>query len=734
LLRLATLGSPSAVVAAAARLLKQFNNYMHVRLLVMKPGHAELLLHIDPTVVSEEIGTAPHLFTGVLAALMDRWGCTEVTSRILYSQASLKNIITMLYARRGLRYEEASGRASVDGQVIAHPVRLGTERLGEYTVLAAAADPVSSAGNAVALHTDLLDEGQVLLRRGECYDAPYSRIELQWSSASLATRLMAMALTLLPGVRRWQAGRLARQHQHERQLFELSRTLHRVRSSRAELARARRNAEIYVRTLERTANEGRARLRQAQESLRHSHLELHQLFNIAIPLCVIDRNLTIVRVNDSFCTYFGLSQQETIGRPCYEIVRSSMCRTPQCFFKQVVGGINLCEFEEEIVVRGRRRLSCMITAVPFRSETGDLLGIVENFVDISLLKRTEISLRASEERYRRLAETSNDVILATDESGVITYINQAGVALSRYAHGQIIGHPVSKLLPQLPFPGAAAGGIAERHHLETAQLLDALGHSIAVEVSTAHLQEQGRFSGVLLYIRDISERIVTQRRIQESLQEKEALLREIHHRVKNNLQIISSLLDMAGNRSDDPRVSAALSAARTKIFAMALIHAQLYQSKRFDRIDMDAHVRDLTTNLAAIYGSDKPVELVCPRSGLVLSVTQAIPCALVLNELISNAYKHAFGKGQPGRIEITLARNDDNWMQMQVSDNGCGMPTTLDVQHTGSLGLKLVRTLVLKQLHGRLTIDNHDGTRVHITFPILAQEEIPNHEADHDRR
>jgi PAS domain S-box-containing protein len=549
------------------------------------------------------------------------------------------------------------------------------------------------------------------------------------------SRSAAALLGRLPPLRRARHKQRQVAAEVEKRLFDAQKALHRARATRAEIVAGRKAIEGYARTLEKKIAERNATLSQVQASLQRSHVELNQLFNIGVPLCLIDRGLKIQRVNESFCTYFGLRKEEVIGHACQDVVRSSMCRGPQCLLKQVMGGMNFCEFEEDILVRGRRTVSCMVTAVPFRSEDGELVGIVENFIDIARLKRAENSLRSSEERYRLLLETSNDIILATDEVGAIAYINQAGVDRSGHSLTQLIGRHVIELIPQYRFiPPPGEGEELERDppHLQTASIISSDGGRIPVELSASVLSERGRFSGMLLYARDISERISAARRIQDSLKEKEALLKEIHHRVKNNLQIISSLLDLAGNRAANPAVATALAAARSKIFAMAIIHSQLYQSERFDHIDMDRHVQDLAVNLAAIFGGDKAVQLRCLEGGVCLSVTQAIPCALVLNELISNAYRHAFPRGgDAGTITVAMHPLPDGCLAIEVTDDGCGIPPSVDLQRTTSLGLKLVRNLVEKQLRGRLEIIQGGGTRVRIVFKV--QEEGSAHDKHPDR-
>jgi two-component sensor histidine kinase len=227
---------------------------------------------------------------------------------------------------------------------------------------------------------------------------------------------------------------------------------------------------------------------------------------------------------------------------------------------------------------------------------------------------------------------------------------------------------------------------------------------------------------VQVVVRDITARKLTEKQLKASLKEKEVLLKEIHHRVKNNLQIISSLLDLSRRRTENQEVVDLLSAARAKVHTMALIHTQLYQSERFDRIDMQSHIRDMIIHLSQLYGAKENITPIINASDVHLSVTQAIPCALALNELISNVYRHAFQQGEEGTVEVSMEQSSDGTISLNVKDDGIGIPEEIDINETDTLGLKLVRNLVLGQLSGRLQIERNDGTEILIEFRVVEEE------------
>lgn len=219
---------------------------------------------------------------------------------------------------------------------------------------------------------------------------------------------------------------------------------------------------------------------------------------------------------------------------------------------------------------------------------------------------------------------------------------------------------------------------------------------------------------------EIEERRQAEEKIKVSLSEKEVLLSEVHHRVKNNLQIITSLLDLSKRQATQQETIDFLAMAHARILSMALIHNQLYRSERFDRIDMKRYCQDLLDKLHHIYQNSSPIETSLVSKNVYLTVNQAIPCALAFNELVSNAYKHAFPGRETGKIDIEIKQNAGDTIFFSIKDNGCGFPTDLEIDRIDSLGYRLVRNLVEKQLKGRLEIESRQGTTVHFTFQMEA--------------
>jgi len=241
------------------------------------------------------------------------------------------------------------------------------------------------------------------------------------------------------------------------------------------------------------------------------------------------------------------------------------------------------------------------------------------------------------------------------------------------------------------------------------------------ELVTERTDELAKANGRLKS--EMKRRKLADEKIKASLKEKEVLLNEIHHRVKNNLQVISSLLDMSSLRTNDQQVIDLFKDARTKIQTMALIHSQLYRSDRFSKIEMGSYLQELIIYLMEIYAKRKIIIPVVETHNICIPLNQAIPCAIVLNELISNAFKHAFKESEKGTMKISMQLSAGDRIRISVKNDGIGIRDESDIYITDSLGLKLVRNLVQKQLKGKIQVRRDKGTEFIMEFKILEKEE-----------
>ncbi len=246
------------------------------------------------------------------------------------------------------------------------------------------------------------------------------------------------------------------------------------------------------------------------------------------------------------------------------------------------------------------------------------------------------------------------------------------------------------------------------------------GHTIHLFSYAAPLfDELGKVRGSVGAFLDITERKQTEARVEATLREKEVLLREIHHRVKNNLQIISSLLNLQAGFISDEQARKVYKESQDRVRSMALLHAILYQSRNLAAIDFAQYVRRLTLHLLHSYAAAaRGIRVDIDVHPVQFGMETAIPCGLIINELVSNALQHAFPKDRGGEIRIELHPNPDSTYTLGVRDDGVGLPVSIDFRDPQSLGLQLVSTLS-NQLEGQMEMRRSDGTAFQLTFSEL---------------
>lgn len=238
--------------------------------------------------------------------------------------------------------------------------------------------------------------------------------------------------------------------------------------------------------------------------------------------------------------------------------------------------------------------------------------------------------------------------------------------------------------------------------------LSVFANQVATAISNSKLYELAQ--------KEIIERTQTETRIRAALDEKEILLKEVHHRVKNNLQIISSLLNLQSAQIPDPKTKDALRESQNRVRSMALIHEKLYQSTDLVRVDFGAYLQNLVNNLVQSYrGKSEKVMVQIHAQSITLDIDAAIPCGLIVNELVSNGLKYAFPENREGCIEISCHQLSNGRYRLVVRDDGVGLPANFDITKSSSLGFKLVTSLV-KQLDGNLTMGTTHGVCYEINF------------------
>jgi PAS domain S-box-containing protein len=339
--------------------------------------------------------------------------------------------------------------------------------------------------------------------------------------------------------------------------------------------------------------------------------------------------------------------------------------------------------------------------------------------DITDRKNTENALRESEEKYRAIFESFHDVYYRTDREGFVTIISPSVKNHAGWDPEDIIGHPVTDFYKDPSERELFKAKLKETDVINDYELklLAKDGRVIDVSVSSKIIFGKDRNPiGVEGVLRDITDRKRAEEQVKSSLKEKEVLLQEIHHRVKNNMQIISSLLNLQSRNISDENVREMFKMSRDRIKSMALIHEKLYQSENLSKINFAQYVQSLTLHLRHTYNTNVDrIKLDTMVKDVFLDINKAIPCGLIVNELVSNSLKHAFPDNKKGNIQIHLHTGNNGDIRLLVSDDGIGFAKDVNIQKPDSLGLQLVNDLV-EQLEGTLKLDLTSGTSYEISF------------------
>ena len=352
----------------------------------------------------------------------------------------------------------------------------------------------------------------------------------------------------------------------------------------------------------------------------------------------------------------------------------------------------------------------------------NLLSRLQTLEKLDLPLQSEQPARASEEKWRALSACSPVGIFTCDANGRVTYTNprcheigdftleaSLGEGFATVIHAEDRDRIVSQWFAQ-----AKAG----QPYADEFRVVDREGGVRWVRVQTAPIVFNDRtLMGHTGTVEDITQQKQAEAQIKASLREKEALLKEIHHRVKNNLQIVSSLIYLQAQRIEDPKVRQIFEDSQSRISAMALVHDNLYRSQSLSRINLSEYIQTLTASLFYTYRiqADGVQLKVNIDDNILITLDKAIPCGLVLNELMTNALKHGFSDGTTGEIAVTLKKVSNNQIHLTVENDGSNLPEAFELKTIQSMGLRLVHELV-NQLQGHLELDKTDKTRFTVTF------------------
>ncbi|WAC05098.1 MAG: PAS domain S-box protein [Methanoregula sp.] len=502
--------------------------------------------------------------------------------------------------------------------------------------------------------------------------------------------------------------------------------------------------------------------RKAEAELRDSESRLNSIIQASpIPKFVIDRDHRVIFWNSALEKYSGIKAGELLGtnqqwrafylkeRPCMAdlLVDGATEKIPQWYegkyakSRIVDGAYEATDFFPHM---GENGTWLHFTAAPINDSSGLIIGAVETLEDITDRKKAEEEIRAMNLFQTSIISNANVLLMVLDPHGNIQTWNQAAEDISGYGEQEVKGNSTvwKKLYPDKEYRKTITKNIeriiSQNNFLEnletiihckngtkktilwnTRSLPDAKGAATGYVAIGVDVTERKKAEELQKHFTEELEKQVISRtgELNASLQEKVVLLREIHHRVKNNLQIIISLLNLQSRYIKDEKTQQIIKESQNRLKAMSLVHERLYQSEDISKIDLDGYVKFLGRNLVDFYGVRRQdVALKTDISGISVGINTAIPVGLILNELLSNSLKHAFPGGRKGEISIGIKREND-MLTILFKDTGAGLPADLDWRNGKTLGLRLVISLV-EQLFGTIELDRTAGT----SFTIVVKE------------
>jgi PAS domain S-box-containing protein len=448
------------------------------------------------------------------------------------------------------------------------------------------------------------------------------------------------------------------------------------------------------------------------------------------PFVVLDKSLRVRTANASFYRIFHVSKKETENHSLFEL-GNHQWDNPR--LRQVLGEVltnhhAVRDFEVAHVFPTIGRKVMLLNAHRVVSHDGGSDLILLAIEDVTERRRAEQTLRLeeaatrkSEVQYRRFFESARDGILILEEStGKIIDANPFMSELLGYELDHFLGKELWEIglfkdiaATRAAFQQLQVDGYIRYDHLplETREK-----KKVEVEVVSNTYEAGGRLV-IQCNIRDCSERFHLEQKIRTSLEEKEVLLKEVHHRVKNNLQVISSLLHLQSQHTQDLASVQMFRESQDRVRSMALVHERLYRSRDLAQVDFKGYIESLATHLFSSHQVDtERIKLAVDVHGVKLAIDAAIPCGLLLNELISNCLKHAFPGTNQGRIRIELQPVNGGEILLSVGDDGVGLPPDIGPLLGQTFGMQLIADLV-DQLHGSVQVDRDAGTTVRIVFP-----------------
>tara|TARA_Y100001935_G_scaffold3740_1_gene2954 strand:+ start:17335 stop:19023 length:1689 start_codon:yes stop_codon:yes gene_type:complete len=456
-----------------------------------------------------------------------------------------------------------------------------------------------------------------------------------------------------------------------------------------------------------------SRILSLEENLYKSEQQFYSIFNNN-PLPIYDFGLDgLLRgCNQRLLDLTGYSFQEIKGISYKEMVAPEFHALTEEHTYEALKGISQ-KYELEIITKDKQRRKVRVTKFSknYGHEVVGVYGVLEDITE----------QKASEERWKLLVQQNPQPVQIFCEDKFV-YINSAGAEFyGARSPEELIGKNLYDFVHSDYYEMLQARGDAlkQGQHLPPAEsiLVTLNGEKRNIIAHSRPIIYKGK-RAIQAVLNDITEYKKQQQIIQDSLAEKETLLKEIHHRVKNNLAVISGLLELQILRVEDATVTHVLRDSQHRIHSIAMVHQKLYQSESLHHIEMGEYLENLAQSINTTYSRDG-VTIHYSLSNVMVTIEEAIPCSLIMNELIVNSYKHAFSDDQVGNIYISLTQHEDQ-ITLTVSDDGCGMPDDFDLSKTQSLGTTLINVLCqqLSAESGYTKGPNGKGTLFELSFSL----------------
>lgn len=461
-----------------------------------------------------------------------------------------------------------------------------------------------------------------------------------------------------------------------------------------------------------------AALTKASVSLLKSEEERDRFFTLSLDmLCIATLDGHFKRVNPAFSRTLGHSETEFLAGSILDFVHSDDREATAAHLQELARGNPMVNFENRLRCSDGSYKWIVWSSAPVLAD-GTAIAVAR---DNTTQKFAEQDLRQSNARLTRVLESTTDAFFALDAGWHFTYVNPEAERLLRRTSEDLLGRHIFETFP-------ADGKFYPRY--EQAELSGIAAHFEEFYAPFNQWLEVHAYpsvEGLSTYFRDITKRRQSDESIRRSLQEKEVLLREIHHRVKNNLQMVCSMLRLQAGHIQDERLSEVLRDCCERVHAMAMLHDQLNRAKDLSSINLGQYIRNLAASLFCSYGVNSTrIGLRMDVDAIPVAIDTAIPCGLIAHELVSNAVRHAFPEGAQGHVSLGLHLIPKEQIELTVSDDGIGFSETPGQAGTRSLGLRLVY-LLAEQLEAAVECSGKGGTQYRFVFkpnkpPLKSQE------------